>query len=153
MFGRRYCGTHYFGLRYFGAGGDALPPVPVQKIDLYSGGFAEVPQRARPRSVKEERRRLGITLDAKKIIADVAEESVEEVKTEAQAERMLVKQFAKRSIGIEQSHLAEMRRQRDDLIAAQVRAGTMMRRQIQDRNEKARRVAKEDDYEAEMLLL
>ena len=149
MFGRRYFGAAHFGPRYFGDGGD-LPPIPpdppAPAAEQASGGFYEVPQVRRHRSVREERERLGIFPRAvKQIVLAVARASVVADKTDDQAARQLAQRLAQQDIEAQARYVEFMQQERDRLLTRDIERALRIRRRQYELDE--------DEREAEMLLM
>jgi hypothetical protein len=114
--------------------------------ETYSGGFFELPRMKRVRSVEEERERLGIIpKKVKQIIKAVAAASVQEVKTDDQAERQLAQRLAAQDIEAQARFAEFMRAERDRLLSRDI--GIALR--IKAKQE----ADDEDEREVEMLLM
>jgi hypothetical protein len=111
-----------------------------------SGGFYEVPQVPRRRSVKEERERLGITTrEVKQIIKAVAQSTVAAVQTDVQAKLELERRLAQQDFELKALHAQQLRRERERLLARDLAVALAIRRKQQADDE--------DEREAEMLLM
>lgn len=125
----------------------AAPPTPPS-VEQYSGGFFEIPQVGRHRSVKEDRERLGIIpREVKQIVKAVARATVVAEKTDTQAESILSRRLQQQDIEAKAKYAEFMRQERDRLrTQAIARALQIQRRQKQLEDE-------EDDRDAVMLLM
>ena len=123
-------------------------PTVSQTGQQASGGFFEIPQVRRHRSVKEERERLGIIpREVKQVIKAIARASVVAEKTDTQAESILARRLEQQDIEAKAKYAEFMRQERERLrTQAIARALQIKRRQKQLADE-------EDDREAEMLLM
>jgi hypothetical protein len=121
-------------------------PLVVQSNTQASGGFFEVPQVGRRRSVNEERERLGIIPRAvKQIVQAVARASVVADKTDAQAAQQLAARLAQQDIEAKARYTQFMQQERDRILSRDIdRALRIRKRQAE---------IEEDDREAEMLLM
>lgn len=148
MFGRHYFGARHFGPRYFGDGGSVAPIPPASAPP--SGGFFEVPHRERPRSVKEERERLGIfPKAAKKTIRAVAKQAEDDDKSDQQALEMLLQELERQNLVYRQQYAIALEQERQRIherarMDLQIQLAMRLRKKQQD---------DEDEYEAEMLLM
>lgn len=124
---------------------DQPTPAPVEQ---YSGGFFEIPQVKRPRSVKEERERLGIIpREVKQIVKAIARATVAAEKTDIQAQAQLLSRLEQQDIEAKAKYAEFMRQERDRLrTQAIARAVQIQRRKKQLEDE-------EDDRDAVMLLM
>jgi hypothetical protein len=123
-------------------------PVIGQTGGQSSGGFMEVPQVRRRKTVKEDRERLGIIpREVKQVIKAVARATVVAEKTDTQAETILARRLEQQDIEAKAKYAEFMRQERDKLrTQAIARAIQIQRRQKQLADE-------EDDREVEMLLM
>lgn len=121
-------------------------PSIAQSGSQESGGFFEVPQVRRRRSIKEERERLGIIPRAvKQVLQAVARASVVADKTDAQAEHQLAQRLAQQDIEAKARYVEFMQQERDRILTRDIdRALRIRQRQIE---------LEEDDRDAEMLLM
>lgn len=112
----------------------------------YSGGFFEVPQVPRRRTIKEDRERLGIIpKQVKQIVQAVARASVVAHKTDGEATYQLEQRLAKQDIEAKTRYAEFMKQERDRILSRDIeRAMRIKRRQYE---------IDEDEREVEMLLM
>lgn len=124
----------------------AVPPVTPVVAESYSGGFYEVPQMRRHRSVREERERLGIIpRKVKQIAQAVARASVVADKTDDQAQRQLEQRLAQQAIEANERYVQFMQQERDRILSRDIERALRIRKRQYELDE--------DDREAEMLLM
>jgi len=127
-----------------GRGGVAYAAPPV--AESYSGGFYEVPQVPRRRSVREERERLGIiTREVKQIVMAVARASVVADKTDYQAAQQLAQRLEQQDIEARARYVEFMQQERDRILSRDIERALRIRRRQYEIDE--------DEREAEMLLM
>lgn len=123
-------------------------PAVSQTGQQASGGFFEIPQVRRHRSIKEDRERLGIIpREVKQIVKAVARATVVAEKTDTQAEADLARRLKQQDIEAKAKYAEFMRQERDRLRTQEIaRAIQIQRRKRQLEDE-------EDDRDAVMLLM
>jgi hypothetical protein len=123
-------------------------PTVSQTGQQASGGFFEIPQVRRHRSVKEDRERMGIIpREIKQIVKSVARATVVAEKTDMQAQSILASRLEQQDIESKAKYAEFMRQERDRLrTQAIARAMQIQRRKKQLEDE-------EDDHDAVMLLM
>lgn len=147
MFGRHYFGARNFGPRYFGDGGNEPPIPPAPVVSNNSGGYYEVPQVKRHRTVQEERELLGIVPKrVKQVIEQVAEASIAAEKTDTQAGWLLQTALAKQDIQAKPQYEALMQQERDRILNRDIQLALGLRAKWKADQE-------DEDYAVEMLLL
>jgi hypothetical protein len=124
----------------------ATPPTPP--AEQYSGGFFEIPQVRRHRSIKEDRERLGIIpREVKQVIKAVARATVVAEKTDTQAESILARRLEQQDIEAKATYAEFMRQERDRLRSQAIARAVQIRRRQQQLADE------EDAREVEMLLM
>lgn len=110
----------------FTSGSPVVPPVITPEQN--SGGFAEVPRVSRQRSIREERELLGIIpKQIKKVIQQVAVESIEKQRTETQAVSLLKIVLAKQDIQPTNQYAELMKIERDRILDRDIKLALMLR--------------------------
>lgn len=119
-------------------------PSVTQSGQQASGGFFEVPQVKRRRSVKEERELLGIIpREAKQIIQAVARASVVADKTDDQAARQLAARLEQQDIEAKARYTEFMQKERDRILSRDIERALRIKQ----------RQAELDDEESAVMLL
>lgn len=133
------------------------PTIQQASAGGFSGGFAEVPQVRRSKSVQQEREDLGIIpRRVQKVIAEVAKRSVTMIKTDEQAEGLLKSALKDKEIPQNEQFIASFNAQRDRMLQRDIGRSLLIRqRQQQIEREAMQRQQDAEDEEStvEMLLL
>ena len=126
------------------AGGSVTPPSAQ-----YSGGYVhDVEYAPRRRSVQEERERLGIIPKrVKKVIRAVAAATVQQEKTEPQADSELRRRLAQQDIQMQARYMEAMRRERDRLLTRDITRALAIRRRQQEMDDE------DEEISVSMLLM
>lgn len=128
MFGRHYFAGTFYGPRYFGDGGNTPPIPPAPVVQSNSGGFYEVPQVKRHRTVQEERKLLGIVPKrVQQVIETLAEASIAAEKSDTQAGWLLQTALAKQDIQAKPQYEALMQQERDRILSRDLQLALALR--------------------------
>jgi hypothetical protein len=120
-------------------------PLVTQSGQQDSGGFFEVPQVKRRRSVKEERELLGIIpREVKQVIQAVARASVVADKTDDQAARQLAARLEQQDIEAKARYTEFMQKERDRILSRDIERALRI---------KQRQAEMDDDEESAVMLL
>lgn len=105
-------------------------PAAVQQ---YSGGYADIGYVPRRRSVQEERERLGIIPKrVKQVIKAVAKATVQQEKTEPQANADLQRRLEAHDIAMQAQYQEAMRRERERLLMRDITRALAIKRRQQE---------------------
>lgn len=120
-------------------------PLVTQSGQQASGGFFEVPQVKRRRSIKEERELLGIIpREVKQVIQAVARASVVADKTDDQAARQLAARLEQQDIEAKARYTEFMQKERDRILSRDIERALRI---------KKRQAELDDDEESAVMLL
>ena len=102
-------------------------------MQQYSGGYADIGYVPRRRSVQEERERLGIIPKrVKQVIKAVAKATVQQEKTDPQANADLQRRLEAQDIAMQAQYQDAMRRERERLLMRDITRALAIKRRQQE---------------------